>query len=209
MIEKILNIGVSDLNVDHLNRKIRIGNLICLITIITMVLYIPPAVYFNVMGIIISNALFLLTSFLGFYLHFHKKHNSAFYITCFYGLVYFVFGSVLYGLESNLHFFILIMCLISIALFSNINALRIYIGISVISFFVLIFLLKNKPGLIELTDVMRKVQGVISILNLFLLFLRSCLYPQSQGHLRNPRYRTNPFVWLLLEFEILKYNDLV
>ena len=176
MIEKILNIGVSDLNDDHLNRKIRIGNLICFITTITMLFYIPPAVYFNVMGIFISNALFLITSILGFYLHSIKKHNTAFYITCFYGLFYFVFGSFLYGLESNLHFFILIMCLISIALFGNKHVLRIFIVTSVISFFVLIFILKNKPGYIELTDMMRSVQEVISVLNLFLLFLITILF---------------------------------
>ena len=176
MIEKILNIGVSELNDDHLNRKIRIGNLICFITAITMLLYIPPALYFNVLGIIISNALFLITSILGFYLHNNKKHNAAFYITCFYGLFYFVFGSVLYGLDSNLHFFILIMCLISIALFGNKNALRFFIITSVVSFFALLFALKNKSGLIELTEMMRRVQEVISILNLFLLFSITILF---------------------------------
>ena len=105
MIKQLLNIGVSKTNDDNLNRKIRISNLISITTIVTMFGYIPVAIYFNVLGIIILYTLFLLSSLISFYLHFKRRHNTAFYSASSYGLIYFTIGSVFYGLPSNLHFF--------------------------------------------------------------------------------------------------------
>ena len=176
MIKKILNIGVSTINSDSLNRKIRVSNLISFITIITMLGYIPAAIFFHIVGIIVLNSLFLVSSSIGFCLHFTKKHNEAFYLTCFYGLIYFVSGPIFYGLESNLQFFIIIMCLIAIALFESTLVLSIFISIAVLSFFTLVIGLKKLPGLIEFTDEMRKVQGVIGLLNLFILFFITVVF---------------------------------
>ena len=133
--------------------------------------YIPAAAYFNMVGIIILNSLFLVSSLLSFYLNTRKQHNAAFYVSSIYGLIYFSCGPVFYGLESNLHFFILIMCLIAIALYESNLALRLYISVAVISFFTLLLCLHNKPGLIHFTDEMRKAQEVISVLNLVLVLL--------------------------------------
>lgn len=176
MIKNILNTGISGSNDDNLNRKIRISNLVSLITIITMVGYIPIAAIYKMTGIIILNALFLALSFMIFYLHRIKKHDRAFYIGSCFGLFYFVSGTLFYGLVSNLHFFILIMCLIAIALFKSNLALRIFIGVSVVSFFFLLIYMKNKPGVISFTAEMEKAQGVISVVNLFLLFIITILF---------------------------------
>lgn len=176
MLEKILNIGVLDSNEANLNRKIRVSNLISLLTIITMVGYIPVAIGFKVMGIIVLNSLFLASSIFGFYFNSKRKYTLTFYIGGFYGLIYFTFGTVFYGLESNLHFFILIMCLIAITLFSSNLVLRIYISTAVISFFSLVIFLANKPGIIKFTDEMIAAQEIISVLNLFLLFLITILF---------------------------------
>ncbi len=176
MLKKVLNIGVLQTNTENLNRKIRVSNLISLLTTITMLGYIPVAIYFQVVALIILNSLFLASSLLSFYLLSIKKYNVVFYMASSYGLLYFVSGPVFYGLASNLHLFILIMCLIAIALFESTLALRIYIAVAVLSFFTLIMYLQNKPGLMILTDELQKAQGVIGVLNLFFLFFITILF---------------------------------
>ncbi|MES2762835.1 MAG: SpoIIE family protein phosphatase [Bacteroidota bacterium] len=176
MIKKILNIGLIDLNSDSLNRKIRVSNLISFITIITMIGYIPAAIIFQMTGIIVLNILFLISSFLGFYLHSKHQYNAAIYITCGFGLIYFIFGTVFYGLQSNLHFFMLIMCLLGIALFESTLALRIFISAAVFAFFAMLVGLKGKDGILTFTDEMRKAQDVISVVNLFILFIVTILF---------------------------------
>lgn len=176
VMKKILNIGVSSSNLESLNRKIRVSNLISFITIIVLVGYIPSAILFKMTGIIVLNTIFLTSSLLGFYLHSKQKHNAAFYITCSYALIYFIFGTLLYGLASNLQFFMLIICLIAIALFESTLALRIFVAISVFSFFAMIIGLKDKPGLIELTEEMKNAEDIISIVNLFILFVTTILF---------------------------------
>lgn len=138
--------------------------------------YIPVAIYFNILGIIILNSLFLLSSLISFYLHSKKHHHTAFYSASFYGLLYFGAGSVFYGLPSNLHFFILIMCLIAIALFKSNLVLRIYVTLAVILFFSLIIGLKNKVGIIDFTEEMKRAQNIVSVLNLLFLFLITILF---------------------------------
>lgn len=176
MIKKILNIGVFPSNSESLNRKIRVGNLVSFITIITMIGYIPLALFFNIMGIVVLDILFLASSCISFYLHSSKKYNLAFYLACSYGLVYFTFGSFFYGLESSLHFFIVIMCLIAIALFESMLALRIYMACAVSIFIILIIYMHDKSGLIFITDEMKKSQYIISIINLILFFFITILF---------------------------------
>jgi len=176
MFKSIVNIGVSNFNDENLNRKIRISNLIAIITIITMLGYIPVAIYFKVTAIIILNCFFLFTSFLNFYFHRKKHHQSAFYISCSYGVIYFTFGSIFYGLPSNLHFFQLVMCLIAIVLFERMIVLKIYLSVAVTSFFFVVLYMKDKDGIIVFTDELRKVQEMMSIINLFTLFLITIIF---------------------------------
>ncbi len=176
MIKQILNIGSTSFNSDTLNRKIRVSNLISFITIVTMIGYIPIAITFKMTGIIVLNSFFMLTSFFSFYLNYRNKYSLSFYINCIYGLIYFVFGTVLYGLESNLQFFMLIMCLISIALFENVIILRIFVASAVVSFFIMVIGLKNQTGFMALTDEMKKAQGLIGVVNLFILFIITILF---------------------------------
>jgi serine phosphatase RsbU (regulator of sigma subunit) len=176
MIKKVLNIGVFPSNSESLNRKIRIGNLVSFITVIAMIGYIPVALFFNIMGIVVLDILFLVSSCVSFYLHSSKKYNLAFYLACSYGLIYFTFGSVFYGLESNLQFFIVIMCLIAIALFDSVLALRIYITFAVSIFCVLIIYMHGKPGIIFIPEEMKKSQYIIGIINLFLFLFITILF---------------------------------
>lgn len=174
-MKKILNIGVLPANSDALNRKIRINNLISFISATIMLGYIPMAVYFRLTEVIILNVLFLCSSCMSFYLNSRGRYNASFHIGCSYGLIYFVYGTVLYGLSSNLHFFILIVCLLAIALFSSTLILRIFLTVSVASFFILLIYLGDKSGIVY-TEAMKKVQHVVAILNLFFLFFVTILF---------------------------------
>ncbi|MCD6019688.1 MAG: protein serine/threonine phosphatase [Bacteroidetes bacterium] len=150
--------------------------MISLFTIITMFGYIPVAIIYKILGIVILNFLFFTSSVLSLYLNYRKQHDSAFLVSSAYGLFYFTFGSVFYGLQSNLHFFIIIMCLIAIALFKSNLVLRVFIATAVICFFALVIFMGNKPGIIHFTEDMQKAQNIISIVNLFVLFLITILF---------------------------------
>ncbi|HXD92170.1 MAG TPA: hypothetical protein VNX01_03105, partial [Bacteroidia bacterium] len=165
MFKKIVNIGVSNLNDENLNRKIRISNLIAIITIVIMFGFIPVSIYLDAGGIMVLNFLFFFTSFLNFFLHSKKHHQSAFYISCSYGVIFFTFATVFYGLASNLQFFQLVMCLIAIVLFERMIVLKIYLTLAISSFFILVLYFKNRSGLMVLDDDMKKIQEIIGVVN--------------------------------------------
>lgn len=176
MFKKIVNIGVSEGYDENLNRKIRISNLIAIITIATMLGFIPVSFLFDVLGIQILNILFLSVFLFHFYLHAKKHHNAAFYISCTYGVIYFTCGTIFYGLASNLQFFQLVMCLIAIVLFDKMAILKAYLSFSILSFFILVFYMKDRPGLIVLTDEMKHVQEIISIVNFSVFFFITIVF---------------------------------
>lgn len=175
-MKKILNIGVVNTNSDSLNRKIRINNLISFISVVIMIGYTPLAVYLGLGVLIVLNVFFIGFSCLSFYLNSRGRYNASFYTGCTYGLVYFVYGAMLQGLDSNLHFFILIICLLAITLFQSTLILRIFLSACVLSFFLLVIFFYNKPGLIDNTPDMLKVQESVAILNLFFLFFVTILF---------------------------------
>jgi serine phosphatase RsbU (regulator of sigma subunit) len=175
-IKKILNIGVSTVNTESLNRRIRVSNLISFITIVTMLGYIPVSIVFQVTGIMVLNSLFLISGLLNVYLISKKRYNAAFYAGTAYGLFYFAAGPVMYGLQANLHFFLLIMCLISIALFEHVVVLRIYICLALAVFFSEVLYMEDKPGIIVFTEAMAHAQPVIAFLNLIFLFVITIIF---------------------------------
>jgi serine phosphatase RsbU (regulator of sigma subunit) len=171
-----LNIGVSPLNEDSLNRKIRISNLIAIITMIVMSGYLPLAFYYNVWGVVLLDSLFFATAVLNFILHVRKLHQVSFYISSIYGIIYFTFGTIYYGLDANLHFFLLVMCMIAIVLFEKMTVLKTYF-ISVTSiFFILFVYMKGRAGIIIFPEDMKKAQEMIGIFNLFTLFFVTIVF---------------------------------
>ncbi|MDF2448891.1 MAG: protein serine/threonine phosphatase [Bacteroidota bacterium] len=176
MINKILNIGVLASQDDNLNRRMRISNMISLFTIVTMVAYIPVTILYNILGIAVLNLLFFISALICLFLNARGLFNASVFLSSAYGLFYFTFGSVFYGIQSNLHFFIIIMCLIAIALFKSNAALRLFIVLAVICFFSLVIFFGGKPGLIPFTEEMKRTQGIISIVNLFVLFVITVLF---------------------------------
>jgi len=175
-MKKIINVGVSPLNDDHLNRKIRISNLISLITILIMSGYTPLAFYYSVWGIVLLDSLFLLLSVFNFALHKMRLHALSFYISCIYGLIYFSIGTIYYGLDSNLPFFLLVMCMIAIVLFDGMYFLKLYILTAILFFFVVFLYMKGRPGIIVFPDDMKKAQEMIGIFNLGTLFFVTVVF---------------------------------
>lgn len=68
------------------------------------------------------------------------------------------------------------MCLIAIALFESVLALRIYIAFAVSIFFILIIFMHGRSGLIVFPDEMKKSQYIIGIINLFLFLFITILF---------------------------------
>jgi serine phosphatase RsbU (regulator of sigma subunit) len=176
IMKKILNIGVSPAKGESLNRRIRISNLISFITVLIMLGYYPLAIYYKMPAILLINSLFIFFSFFCSYLHTKGRHNLSFYIGCIYGILYFICGTAFYGLSANLHFFIIIVCLIAIALFESTIALRIFIGVSAAAFFALLLFLRNYDSLVYYTPEMKNAEYAISVANLFFLFFVTILF---------------------------------
>ncbi|MDQ3046957.1 MAG: SpoIIE family protein phosphatase [Bacteroidota bacterium] len=176
MIKKILNTGNFPENSEILNRKIRIANLIAMITIIVMFIYLPLTLYFCYPGDLILNFSFIAISLLQFFLQSRRKHYPAFYISTTFGFVYFIFASKFYGLQSNLHFFLLVMCMIVVVLFDNHLIIKGYIVLAILTFFGLLWFLHGQPGSMPLTEEMMKVQNVVTYVNLLILFIIICIF---------------------------------
>lgn len=175
-MKRILNIGVLPGNTEAMNRKIRVNNLISFVSGFVMLGYIPMTIWFGLPELMLLNLAFLCSSLLGFYLNSKGKYNASFYLTCSYGLIYFAYGTLLYGLSANLHFFILIICLLAVALFQSTLVLRIFLAVCVVSFFALLFYLENRPGISPLAESLAGLQYVLAQLNLFLLFAVTILF---------------------------------
>ena len=170
-MKQLLNIGVSAANDDNLNRKIRISNLISIIAILFMTPFVPLSLALDMHPVSLINILFLLTSILTFVLHSKGFHSLAFYSFCIYGIIYFTGNTLIYGLSSSMHFFLLIMCMIAIVMFDNPFTLKVFNSVCIILFFILLIYMDDKTGFAELTPLMQQIQRIVNITNLFSLFL--------------------------------------
>ena len=175
-MKKLLNIGVGVHNDDNLNRKIRISNLISMITILIMSGYVPLAFYYSVWGIALLDSLFMLLSVFNFVLHKKRLHSLSFYISCIYGVIYFSIGTIYYGLQSNLPFFLLVMCMIAIVLFDGMYFLKFYISSATIAFFVVYLYMKDRPAMIIFPEDMKHAQEMIGLFNLATLFFVTVVF---------------------------------
>lgn len=176
MITRILNNGITTENPDALNRKIRIGNLIALLTAVTMFCYTPLYFYYKQPAGIFNNGFFFLASLITFFLIHRKKYQQAFFFHVCCGFIYFIEGTLTYGLQTNLHFYLLIMCMISAVMFDRRKTIQGFIAFAILSFFALITWLHfHKPFVITLEQ-SETVQTIIGNVNLLLLFIISSLF---------------------------------
>lgn len=176
MITQILNNGITTENSDSLNRKIRIGNLIALLTATVMFCYTPVYIYYDQPAGIFNNSFFFAASIITFYLIRRKQYNPAFFFHVCCGFLYFIEGTLAYGLETNLHFYLLIMCMISAVMFDRRKTIQGFIAFAILSFFGLISWLQFHKPFITVLEQSETIQTIIGNVNLFLLFVISSLF---------------------------------
>lgn len=176
MIAQILNNGITTENSDALNRKIRIGNLIALLTATVMFCYTPVYIYYNQPAGIFNNGFFFVSSFVTFYLIRKKYYSQAFFFHICCGFIYFIEGTLTYGLQTNLHFYLLIMCMISAVMFDNRKTIQGFIAFAILSFFGLIVWLHFHKPFITALEQSETVQTIIGNVNLLLLFIIGSLF---------------------------------
>lgn len=175
MIAQILNNGITTENPDSLNRKIRIGNLIALLTVVTMFCYTPIYFYYHELAGIFNNGFFFVASIITFFLIRRKKYSQAFFFHICCGFFYFIEGTLAYGLKTNLHFYLFVMCMISAVMFDQRKTIQGFIVFAILSFFGLIFWLHFHKPFITILEQSETVQTIIGNVNLFLLFIIASL----------------------------------
>jgi serine phosphatase RsbU (regulator of sigma subunit) len=176
MITQILNNGITAENSDALNRKIRIGNLIALLTATVMFCYTPVYIYYDQPVGILNNSFFFAASIITFYLIRKKKYHQAFFFHVCCGFLYFIEGTLAYGLQTNLHFYLLIMCMISAVMFDRRKTIQGFIAFAILSFFGLISWLQFHKPFITVLEQSETIQAIIGNVNLLLLFIISSLF---------------------------------
>ena len=175
MIAQILNNGITTENSDSLNRKIRIGNLIALLTAVVMFCYTPIYFYYHEPAGILNNGFFFVASLITFFLIRRKKYSQAFFFHICCGFLYFIEGTLTYGLQTNLHFYLFVMCMISAVMFDQRKTIQGFIVFAILSFFGLIFWLHFHKPFITIVEQSETVQTIIGNVNLFLLFIIASL----------------------------------
>ncbi|TSJ46620.1 PP2C family protein-serine/threonine phosphatase [Fluviicola chungangensis] len=175
MIAPILDNGITTENPDSLNRKIRIGNLIALLTAVVMFCYTPVYFYYHEPAGIFNNSFFFVASLITFFLIRWKKYEQAFFFHICCGFIYFIEGTLTYGLQTNLHFYLFIMCMISAVMFDKRKTIQGFIAFAVVSFFGLTTWLHFHKPFITVLEQSETVQAIIGNVNLFLLFIIASL----------------------------------
>jgi len=99
--------------------------------------YLPLALIYFIWGVVLLDSLFFLLSVFNFVLHEKRLHHLSFYISCIYGVIYFSLETIYYDLDSNLLFFLLVMCMIAIVLFDSMYFLKFFIASATVAFFVI------------------------------------------------------------------------
>lgn len=175
-MRKILNIGVQ-LNYDEgLIRRIRISNLIAFISLLVMLSYIPLSLILNVIPAIVLICFFASASLINFFLHYKKRHKTAFLFFTFAGFIYFFCATLFFGLNSNIHFYFIVMCMISAVIFENKWTFYSFILLAISCFFSLIFIMKDSNGYLIHTQTLIDVQYILGYVVVLLLFIITSIF---------------------------------
>ncbi len=176
MLKKILNIGVDKLYDESLIRKIRISNLIAVLSLFTIISFFPLAIALKLVLSLYLLTFFLMASITNFVLHANKKHFHAFYIYTTCGYIYFTCATLTFGLVSNLHFFLLVLCMIVVVIFDNKITIRIFLALSIALFFTLRWFMDGKQGYINLPPETREIETIVGNVILLLLFVITSIF---------------------------------
>jgi serine phosphatase RsbU (regulator of sigma subunit) len=175
-MKKILNIGIQ-LNYDEgLIRRIRISNLIAFISLVVMLSYIPLSIVLNVIPAILLILFFGFSSILNFILHYYGQHKAAFIYFTIAGFIYFFCATLFFGLNSNIHYYFLVMCMISAVIFENKRTFYGFILLAMGCFFSLLFIMKDTNGYLIHTQTLIEIQHILGYVVVFLLFIITSIF---------------------------------
>jgi serine phosphatase RsbU (regulator of sigma subunit) len=171
-----LNNGIYPGNNDALNRKIRLSNLIAGTTIIVLALYIPLFIYYRDPLDLTGNFIFLAGAIVNFPLLRHRKYKIAFTSLTILGFLYMISGGILYGLNAHMHYFLIVMCMISALMFDKKATIKFFLAFGIISFFAVEYFMYDKAPLLGDAPEIRNILKVTSYTNLFVLFVIICIF---------------------------------
>lgn len=136
MIKKLLNLGISEKNTENLNRRIKITNFSAVFSIIAIACCTPfyLAYQFYFMLYVMLSMMFIAGLTL-FFNHL-KKYALSICMNVFVMMGLLILMSLYFGLEMNLHLYLICYCMSAFILFENNHVIRnCTIGLSTLSFF--------------------------------------------------------------------------
>ncbi len=176
MIKKLFNTGVYPENSETLNRKIRVANLIAIITIIVLFSYMPIFLLYPHPIDISLNIGFIALSVFSLFQVKRKIYISTFLLMTCYGFFYMIWGGFFYGLKGHMHYFLIVMCMIVTVLFDSKFLIKFFFIFSITAFFTVEFVMKNRIGLIGSNPEINRITNVTTYTNLLVLFLIICIF---------------------------------
>jgi sigma-B regulation protein RsbU (phosphoserine phosphatase) len=176
MIQKWLNNGIYPGNSESLNRKIRISNLIGGITIIVLMGYLPLFFLSQNLFDLCANFVFLGSAIANYFLLKKRKYIFTFIYFTVVGYCFMIWGGIFYGLQAHMHYFLIIMFMITAVLIDNKKFLYVFMTLAIVSFFGLEFIMKDRVGLIGNKPELVEIMKITSYTNLFVLFFVICVF---------------------------------
>jgi len=176
-MKKLLDTGTSSHNDESLNRKIKLNNLIVIFSCVACMAYIPLYLYFKLYSLVALTACFMALSVFCFILQARKKHRMGFSVLTFGMIALMSTSSILFGLITNLHFFMLCICMTTIIFFDDKKILRhVIFGLSLLCFFGLLLLLPYKTALTSGSEFLGYVLNIYGYFNYFVLFVFTTMF---------------------------------
>lgn len=176
MVKKWLHNGIYPGNSESLNRKIRISNLVGGITIMVLSGYLPLFFLSENLFDLCVNFIFLFSAIANYFLLKNRKYVFAFIYFTSVGYLFMIWGGVFYGLQSHMHYFLIIMFMITTVLIDNKKLLYAFMVLALVSFFAVEFIMKDRIGLIGSKPELVAIQKITSYTNLFILFFVICVF---------------------------------
>jgi sigma-B regulation protein RsbU (phosphoserine phosphatase) len=170
-MNRILSIGVYDANSAVMNRKVRVCNLISFTTLVLLTLFGPLFFYFLHPIDLLIYISFYLSAILSFFLVKKSKYMLAFSINICMAYIYFIWGTLAYGWSANLQYYLLAMCMVVVIFFDSKVVIKSFLAFSIACFFSLLFIMRDRQGLIDMPLDVDSIKESVGYANLFSLFI--------------------------------------
>ncbi len=177
MLKQILNTGVSDENLESLNGRIKLNNVIALFIVCAGIFAAPFYFYFNLSFLLTVTLSLLAISVLSIFFQSIKEYIIGFCLLVFGTNILVVIVTLHFGLISNFHLFLICSSMASLNLFERNKLLKnITLGLTTTTFFLLLFYLRFNPGTGKFPAEINGILELCGYFNLFALFAFSILF---------------------------------